>query len=495
MDSASDPNPQPYMRRYRLARNFALCALVLLGVAGWATYRFQSQLAVDHLVELTSRHNAAATQLVANSLWPRYGDFLQGAQEMGAETVRGHALTTDLTAAVARLLADTEVMKIKLYDLEGFTAFSTQAVQIGADYSDNPRFLAAQAGDTHSKLEFRDSFGAITGPRAAVWVLSSYVPVRRASDNTILGVAEIYTDVTALYADIARLERRELAVIAAVFAVVFVVLTLIVGNAERQIRRHHHASLRQASRAARAEAASEAKSQFLANMSHELRTPLNAIIGFADMIRNAVYGPVGEPRYCDYAADIETSGRHLLAIIDDVLELVRLDTDKLQVNAAPFEVTEIGAEVVRLLQAEADKRQVTLGLHSDGSPAVAMSDAIKVRQILVNLAFNALKFTPAGGEVRIEVMSDAAGLRIAVRDTGIGMSDDEIVVALQPFGQVQPALTRSEAGTGLGLPLSKRLAEALGGRLEVASAPGVGTTVSLWLPVPVDAAATVRLAG
>jgi len=497
----STPGPSLWQRarRYRLARNFAVCALVLLAASGWATYQFHSRLSVDHLVELTTRHNSAATQLVANALWSKYAGFLGKASSLGADAVREHDTTVDLAADVVALLADTTVMKVKLYDLNGYTAFSTQSVQIGSDYGANSRFQAALAGDMISKLEFRELFEGIDGPQPNVWVLSSYVPVRDVANGDVLGIAEIYTDVSALYDEMTLLKRQEQYLVVIVFAAVFVLLTTFVGYAERQILRHHQASLDHARRAAKAEAANDAKSQFLANMSHELRTPLNAIIGFADMIRRAVYGPVGESRYSDYAADIESSGRHLLTIIDDVLELVRLDNDKIQVRAMSFNVAETAADVVRLLQPEAQARQVSLSLQCEAGSAMAISDRNKVRQILVNLAYNGLKFTDAGGSVRVVVEPAVGGLSIAVSDSGIGMSAHEIEVALEPFGQVQPALVRSDPGTGLGLPLSKRMAEALGGRLEVDSAPGAGTTVTLWLPVPVQSTAGIhspeRLAG
>ncbi len=231
-----------------------------------------------------------------------------------------------------------------------------------------------------------------------------------------------------------------------------------------------------------AEAANRAKSEFLANMSHELRTPLNAIIGFSGMMSDRMFGPLSE-RYLDYANIIGSSGKHLLAIITDILDLAQADADKLVLAEERVdlgEVVELGSSIVQDMA-----RRARIDFRSEiEAPLPAMiGDPAKLTQILVNLLSNAIKFTAPGGKVRLKVERPAhRGITLRVEDTGIGMAADQIPIALAPFGQIESNLTRKHDGVGLGLPLTKRLVELHGGTIEIDSEPGKGTIVSAHLP-------------
>ncbi len=231
-----------------------------------------------------------------------------------------------------------------------------------------------------------------------------------------------------------------------------------------------------------AEAANRAKSEFLANMSHELRTPLNAIIGFSGMMSDRMFGPLSE-RYLDYANIIGSSGKHLLAIITDILDLAQADADKLVLAEERVdlgEVVELGSSIVQDMA-----RRARIDFRSEiEAPLPAMiGDPAKLTQILVNLLSNAIKFTAPGGKVRLKVERPAhRGITLRVEDTGIGMAADQIPIALAPFGQIESNLTRKHDGVGLGLPLTKRLVELHGGTIEIDSEPGKGTVVSAHLP-------------
>src|SRR6266478_4783304 len=231
-----------------------------------------------------------------------------------------------------------------------------------------------------------------------------------------------------------------------------------------------------------AEAASRSKSEFLANMSHELRTPLNAIIGFSGMMSDRMFGPIND-KYSEYAAVIGDSGRHLLAIITDILDLAQADADKLmlaeeRVNLS--EVVELGSSIVRDM---ARRAQIDFRTEIEGPLPTVVGDPAKLTQILVNLLSNAIKFTEPGGKVRLKVAQPTQrGVTFRVEDTGIGMSAEQIPIALTPFGQIESGLTRKRDGVGLGLPLTKRLVELNGGTIEIDSEPGKGTVVSAHLP-------------
>ena len=233
----------------------------------------------------------------------------------------------------------------------------------------------------------------------------------------------------------------------------------------------------------RADAVSQAKSLFLANMSHELRTPLNAIIGFSEVIRDELFGPVGKPCYSEYARDIVASGNHLLGVINDILDLAKIDAGKMTLDESDVclgDVLDIALTTVR--GAAAHKQLGFQVLVPDELPCIR-ADGRKLAQILINLLSNAVKFTPEGGQVRFSVeQSGDGGIVLAVSDTGIGMSAAEVEESLESFVQVENSMTKTQAGTGLGLPLAKKFAEMHGASFEIDSAPGKGTTVRLCLP-------------
>ena len=232
-----------------------------------------------------------------------------------------------------------------------------------------------------------------------------------------------------------------------------------------------------------AEAASRAKSEFLANMSHELRTPLNAIIGFSQIIKDQSMGPVGVARYAEYAKDIFGAGEHLLALINNVLDISKIQAGKFSLKEEPVDLQEIVQGSLAAVSAQALKNKVTLMVDLPASLPGVRADAVAMRQIVINLLSNAVKFTSEGGEVTVAgERSLDGGLDLSVADTGIGMTEDEIKIALEPFRQVENALTKKYEGTGLGLPIARRLVELHGGRLDIASKTNTGTVIRVHLP-------------
>jgi signal transduction histidine kinase len=232
-----------------------------------------------------------------------------------------------------------------------------------------------------------------------------------------------------------------------------------------------------------AEAANRSKTDFLANMSHELRTPLNAIIGFSGMMGDRMFGPLNR-RYAEYAGLIGDSGRHLLAIISDILDVARADVNRLTLEQEIVELDRVMNLSLMVVQEMSRQAQVALACEIDPDLPAITGEPAKVTQILVNLLSNAVKFTPAGGRVglHIERSHRGPGVVIRVTDTGIGMSPEQIPIALAPFGQVDSGLNRKYNGVGLGLPLTKRLIELHGGTMDIVSACGKGTTVTVHLP-------------
>jgi len=232
-----------------------------------------------------------------------------------------------------------------------------------------------------------------------------------------------------------------------------------------------------------AQLADRSKSEFLANMSHELRTPLNAIIGFSEAIELEMVGPANPNRYKQYAGNIKDAGNHLLAIINDILDLSKIEAGKLEIENSVVDLSRMTRSALVILDERAREAGVRVQLvRSEALPDVVGSEA-KLKQILVNLLSNAIKFTPEGGDVTVSLTADDdGGVAIRVADTGVGMSSDEILVALEPFRQIDGKLNRKYQGTGLGLPLAKRLAEMHDASFEIESASGKGTVVTVRLP-------------
>lgn len=232
-----------------------------------------------------------------------------------------------------------------------------------------------------------------------------------------------------------------------------------------------------------AEAAAAARSRFLATMSHELRTPLNAIIGFSDLLQMQVKRREPVEKLGEYLDDIGSSGRHLLQIINDILDFSKLETGAVTLDLADFSLEPMIASAVRIARGQSQTKDVALACTAIDPAIVLHGDERKLRQVMLNLISNAVKFTPNGGQVEVSTHVDHAGARvIAVRDTGVGILPEDLERVFEPFVQADGNLDRASSGTGLGLPLSRKLVELHGGRLHLESMPGEGTTAVVTLP-------------
>ena len=233
----------------------------------------------------------------------------------------------------------------------------------------------------------------------------------------------------------------------------------------------------------RAEAASQAKSEFLANMSHELRTPLNAILGFSEIMKGEIFGRLGSPQYVEYADHIHGSGQYLLGLINDVLDLARIEAGRFVVSAVEIDLRRAATDALKLFEVRAAQCNVALKLDIEQRLPLLLADERAMRQILLNLISNAVKFTPGGGTVSVFARRSAlGGMELGVVDTGVGIDPADIDAVFEAFGQGQHDIAVRDKGTGLGLPIVRGLVEAHGGKMRLSSELGKGTTVTCYFP-------------
>jgi two-component system cell cycle sensor histidine kinase PleC len=265
---------------------------------------------------------------------------------------------------------------------------------------------------------------------------------------------------------------------------------MITWNGERvtlgtvsDVTQRHQAEERLRAALNSAETANRAKSEFLAKMSHELRTPLNAIIGFSEVLGRETFGPLGHPRYNSYVEDIAMSGRHLLEMINDILDMSKIESGGYEINPVEADLEALIAEAVQVVRGQIEQQRLELSQSIAGNLPMFYADRRAVRQMLLNLLSNAIKFTPPHGKIRIAAqINDLGGISLSVADSGIGIEPEDLADVLQPFNQGSNAHRTVHPGTGLGLPIVKSLIEMHGGRLVMKSERGVGTTVTIAFP-------------
>lgn len=406
---------------------------------------------------------------------------LRGRQMGGANRIVGVAIDVTerkgaqarVAAAESRLRAALESMNesFVLWDsrqrlilwnrkFREFFAMPDNALKPGMGYGD----VEQRAGRAIAKAHGEDDMdGFELELKDGRWLRYSE---RRTADG---GLVSVGADITALKSQEAALKENDRE------------MRRTVDNLRRSQERVQELAENYEQEKIRAEEANRSKSEFLANMSHELRTPLNAINGFSEIMQGEMFGPLGHERYKDYVTDILSSGQHLLSLINDILDMSKIEAGKMQLQPEPVEPAELLEQCVRIMRARAEEKNIDLTTEGQPLPTIE-ADPRALKQVLLNLMSNAVKFTPDGGKVIVRTFDAADGVVIQVADTGIGIPEEDLHRVGRPFEQIENQHSKVHQGSGLGLALSKSLIEMHGGTLRIDSVLGKGTTVSFTLP-------------
>lgn len=480
---------------FRLRRYFSIAAgLLMLAVTLPLTYGYYRS-EVREMTELVGMRNAALAQTYANTLWPAVGEFLLRG-DLDAAARRRADVTEILDEHVRQMSRGVEVIKIKAFNRDGVAVFSTVRSEIGEDKSGNSGFRSARDGQQVNELTHRGRISGTEGESYNVDVVSTYIPIRGdKSDDEVMAVFELYSDVTATVAHIERVTMRLLVILLAAFFVLYLSLLAIVARADRIIQGQYRALGESEAALRRSEelaaSASRAKSEFLSSMSHELRTPMNAILGFAQLLESEPDAPLREGQQ-RFVRQIIKAGEHLLALIDQVLDLARIEAGKMTLSLETVSIAGVLDETLPMVQHLA--RQKGIGpVDVDVGELGVVADYGRLKQVLLNLLSNAIKYNVPGGSVSVSAVPADGHVRIAVRDTGRGIAPERMAELFQPFSRLGVESTAIE-GTGIGLAVTKRMVEAMGGALEVESVEGSGSTFHVCLPAaPVQSRDAVAL--
>lgn len=470
---------------FRLQRYFTITSFAAFILIAILLGYFFRVLAFADLIEASESKNVALTQTFSNFLWPEFAPFVNEAGEMDVEMLRNHPRTQELYDLVQKQTEGLSVVKIKVYDLDGLTVFSTEQAQIGDLKLDNAGYLSARDGVVASELTFRDTFSAFEQTIEDRNVFSSYLPIYGA-DGEIEGVFEVYDDVTPLVQRLEETQRTIIIGVSVILAGLYLVLFFIIRRADGIIKQQYHdlqeneAALRQARDEALA--ASQVKSKLLANVSHDMRTPINAIMGYAEMLEIGFYGDVSDKQK-QAVNDIIRSSGVLMEFVSNLLDQAQIESGKLELDVKPFSPAELVKDVQNQIDILAAAKNLQLDyVIAEEMPDRLFGDRYWLRQIVLNLLNNAIKFTDEG-EIALKIFQENGRVAFQVSDTGIGIPETEQQKIFEAFEQIDKTYVGSVDGAGLGLSIVKEMTTMMQGEVLLESEVDVGSTFTILVPL------------
>ncbi|MDY0871909.1 sensor histidine kinase [Dongia rigui] len=484
--------PQSRAATTRLVRRFAVtgAAIMLLSAALVAPIHYYIEQ--RDIKQSVADYNESLANILAFLTRDHVKAILVTADESEHAPIL-HAIRATLDGAFEHIDPASNLLKVKLFDARGVLIYSTNAEEIGeVGDSDDDGFERAFRDHTqHTDQTYRAKINALRGPLTDRYVVASYVPIFADPDRKqMLGLFELYSDVTERESAFRQALILEMVLIVVIVGIGYAGLLVAIWLGARDMERAHHMNLEMSTKMASLSASAQARTRLLMSMSHHLKTPLNAIIGFSEMIAEERLGALGDKRYAHYAGDILESGRHLLQGIDNILEYVRVDSGKVTINPDMIAPQHLLAAIVRDLAPAAAAAQVSVVVAPLSSElAHIVSDVRFLRQILRNVTDNAIRYNRPGGHVWLDcTIRDAGHVAFTIADDGIGVAEADLADIFEPFGTKAQVLTQVQGGFGLGLSLSRRLAQFLGGTLSLERREAGGVSVTLVLPREIGAA-------
>lgn len=475
-------------------RIFSVALALIVLIASMVGSHFAKQYAMQHFIkEPLNELSLELQQAYTRNIWNRYYPVINYIKsEPASEWTSLYQYQAFLIASRDYLEANY-LLKARVLSLNKQVLFDSDDHMLISEYDVRLQKVLNELPDAEpnyidSDITVRNiKSPEISGDRA---VLTVFIPItvtskvtgaQQAAAENATGVIEFYYDVDRHYRMLNTWEYVITTLLALIIAPIVGLLIFASKKVEELIEKQQEAGLELASAKAVAESESKAKSQFLANISHELRTPLNAIIGFSEIINNESMGPLGNEKYKEFIHDIHASGVHLLSLINDILDFSKAEENKLQIDFEQVDLTKTIKICLRMLLTRAEEAKIQLVDEVPPEHIIIMADPKRTKQIVLNLLSNAVKFTPEGGQVTIKVWKnmDNNSVVMQIKDSGVGMAAQDLARALSPFGQVENKLSKRFEGTGLGLPLTKKLIELMHGTFEIQSEPGFGTTVTI----------------
>ena len=487
-------------------RHFFGISIVLIIIAMIIVAYSFNTAANNVISKQAEQNNIALTKGFYNTVWKKDPQIKTLFYTIPASQQLQYKEFIDFSKETLFFLQDLPIVKFNIYSPQGTRIFSTdqKRIYISSNTADdnpikgkidtdiNPRSVSS-TGEVQSEIIHGAKFQTISGREKKGTLVRTLVPLMPDDYVEVLGnrsdkveaVVEIYLDASEYSSDLQFSQTLSTAFVIISFASMYMGFLISSRKAEKIIDKQHETYVELETAKARAETENKQKSQFLANISHELRTPLNAIIGFSEIIKDEVMGELGNDQYKAYVRDIHSSGVHLLSLINDILDYSKAEAGKLELEYEDVDLNKLIAACLRLQEPRAKSADVLLEKDLPSEHLIINSDAKRLKQVLLNLLSNAVKFTPQGGIVKVSGWHNLKDntISLEVKDSGIGISPKDLAKALAPFGQVDNELARRYEGTGLGLPLTKKFVELLGGKMHLESEINKGTTVTVTLPI------------
>jgi two-component system cell cycle sensor histidine kinase PleC len=462
-----------------------LAFIVFAGIVAGSIYAgsyVQEMIEADIVAPILTKQGEKIGSSFEKLVWKKNSEALIALSERPAAVIDQSNEYQMLRKRIAILLASASVHGFTLYTANQQKLYSTYsqppALFVG-DY--NQFFGLAKQGNTQVRTVTDVTYNDDKGQPIEGSLLHILVPIYD-GQGIVTAIVELSYDVAGIKSHLQPFQYLLSLVVLVISICVYLVVWLLSSRAQSMIAKQHEVNKELAEARERAENESQEKSKFLANISHELRTPLNAIIGFSDIIKTESMGPMGNEQYRDYINDINSSGVHLLSLINDILDYSKAEAGKLEVDTVDVDLTKTIKNSMRLVLPRAQEAKVTLVENIPEKHIIMTADPKRMKQILLNLLSNAVKFTPEKGEVKLSAWEKDGKITIEVADTGIGISHKNIAKAMSTFGQVDSSLSRRYEGTGLGLPFTRKLTLMMGGTFDIQSEEGLGTTITLVFP-------------